>query len=637
MNTKEHKISNYRPDIDGLRAVAVLLVILFHSGFEAFSGGFIGVDVFFVISGYLITYTIYNELLNQTFTFKNFYLRRIRRIFPVLFFMIVITLGISSYVLFADNFETAGRSALHSFISTNNIFLYTNQTNYFTENSEFNPFTHTWSLSIEEQFYFIWPIILLLFVKFLNTKYLKPIIYLFFIGFFIVSEYYAYTDKNFSYFMLPARFFELGIGAILAIHWDNLKQISSKIAHLFSLLGIVMILVPAFLLNGNSIFPGHNALIPCLGTVLLIISGKSEQKGIINQILSTKLFVKIGLISYSLYLWHWPFIIFTKYFSASFTGFNRITILALIFVISYLSWKYIELPFRYKVKFDFKNTMLKLFLPALIIVVGLYAVIDSKDGFPERFPNLTEFNPKENYPNKVRKRCFDTFQIGNCEDCFLGIKKDTLDGVLIGDSFGNHSAAFVDILAKNAGLYLHDSNAGGYPLFTIHDKKGNALFDKQYAIDRFDFAKKHKTIVIAANWDESWSKPDNKTYHETIEKIGELIRLKKDVYIIDCLRFTSESNLHKAKLYKAGRNYFFNETDFSLPKYDRPNDYIVYELKKRFPSIKIIDLNAIMCQSKTCNIEIENQIVYRNFNHQNTSGMEIISKYYLSEFGNPFK
>ena len=295
MNNKENK---YRPDIDGLRAVAVLLVIFFHAGFKTFSGGFIGVDVFFVISGFLITYTIYNELLNGTFTFQKFYLRRIRRILPVLFFMIILVLIASSYILFSDHFEAAARSALHSFISTNNIYLYTNNTNYFADNSEFNPFTHTWSLSIEEQFYFIWPIILLFLVKYSPIKYFKLITYAFFIGFFIISEYFSFTDKNFSYFMLPARFFELGIGAILALHWDNIKQVSIKISHLLSISGITMILLPSLVLTGESVFPGHNALIPCLGTVLLIISGKSTKKGIVNQILSAKLFVKIGLISY---------------------------------------------------------------------------------------------------------------------------------------------------------------------------------------------------------------------------------------------------------------------------------------------------------------------------------------------------
>jgi peptidoglycan/LPS O-acetylase OafA/YrhL len=630
-----NKPNNYRPDIDGLRAIAVVLVILFHAQFGSVSGGFIGVDVFFVISGFLVTYTIYNELLNKTFTFEKFYLRRIRRILPVLFFLLTLVLVASGFILFADHFEVAARSALHSFISTNNFYLFLNNTNYFADNAHFNPFMHTWSLSIEEQFYFIWPIILLFLVKYLSIKYFKPIVSLLFFLFFILSEYFAYTDKNFSYFMLPARFFELGIGAILAIYWDNLRKIPQIANHFLSIIGIMLILIPAFVLNENSIFPAHNALIPCLGTAFLIISGK--QKAIVNQLLSTKIFVKTGLISYSLYLWHWPIIVFYTYFMIPFTGFNRIFGLVIIAIISYLSWKHIELPFRFRFKFDFKNTLLKLVFPALLIIFGLYAIIDKMDGFPERFPTLAEFIPKKNYPNKVRKNCFDTFQIGNCESCYLGIKKQKLDGVLIGDSFGNHSAAFIAVLAKNAGLYLHDTNAGGYPLLTIHDQKGNSLCDTQYAIDRFKFAKKHKIIVVAANWDSDWSKPPNKTYYETIEKIGELIALKKEVYIVDCLRFTSEKNLHKAKLYKSNQNYFFDSKDFSVQKYQRPKSYIVYELKRRYPTLHIIDLNAIMCQEKTCSLSIENEIVYRNFNHQTTSGMETIAKHYLAKFGNPFK
>lgn len=459
-----NKPNNYRPDIDGLRAIAVVLVILFHAGFSSVSGGFIGVDVFFVISGFLITYTIYNELLNETFTFQKFYLRRIRRILPVLFFLLTIVLLASSFILFADHFEVAARSALHSFLSTNNFYLFLNNTNYFADNAKFNPFVHTWSLSIEEQFYFIWPILLLLFVRYLPIKYVKSTISTLILILFILSEYFAYTDKNFSYFMLPSRFFELGIGAILAIYWDHLKKIPQNANHLLSIIGFLFILIPAFILNENSIFPGHNAVIPCLGSAFLIFSGK--QKGIVNQWLSSKLFVKTGLISYSLYLWHWPIIVFYTYFMIPFTGFNKLFPLIFIALISYLSWKFIELPFRFKYKFDFKNTLLKLLLPALLIILGLYALIDKQDGFPERFPTLTEFIPKQNYPNKVRKNCFDTFQIGNCESCLLGIKKQKLDGVLIGDSFGNHSAAFIDVLAKDAGLFTRHKR---WKLSSVHD------------------------------------------------------------------------------------------------------------------------------------------------------------------------
>lgn len=628
---------SYRPDIDGMRAIAVLLVILFHANFSLFSGGYIGVDVFFVLSGYLITLTIDKEMSENRFSFQQFYLRRIRRIIPVLVFVMLVVTIPAYLILFADNLESYGRTLLHTILSTNNFHLWIILKDYFAENSDLIPFLHTWSLSVEEQFYFVWPVLLLGLHKFLTSKNRLLFIVFFVIAMLVWSIYLTKTNMNMAYFLLPARFFELGMGACLAMYWEQLPSISKQFNRALSIIGMVLIVVPAIMLTKSSAFPGWNAFWPCLGTCILIYTGKTtDNQGILNTILQNKLLVWVGLLSYSLYLWHWPIFTFIKYLGLNLDGTIRLGAILLTFLLSYLSWKYVEQPFRIKFKFDFKRTMWYVFVPSLVVITGIYGLLDAKDGFPNRFPNLAEFNPKVNYPNKVRQNCFDQFKIGNCDECYLGVKKEKLDGMLIGDSFGNHTAAFLDILAKDAGLYLHDSTAGGYPVLNKLDENGNPVFAPEYANNRLEYAKQFDTIYIAANWDEQ-GESNSPNYVSIVKTVGELIKLGKKVVIFDCLRASTELNLHKAKLVKSGNMVFFEDTDFRIPMYKRPNDYIVYVMKQKFPELVVIDLNDAMCKDGKCDIQLDNTIVYRNFNHLNTSGAEMIAKKYIKLKGNPLK
>jgi peptidoglycan/LPS O-acetylase OafA/YrhL len=636
-NKRMNPKTNYRPDIDGLRAIAILLVLIFHAGFPFFSGGYIGVDVFFVLSGFLITSLIDTEMKEKRFSFKNFYLRRIRRIIPVLVFIMLIITIPACFFLFANNLEAYSRTLIYTMLCANNFHLHSNAGDYFAENSDLIPFLHTWSLSVEEQFYFFLPaFLLLLHRKFNLQKRLLIIVLLCILGL-IFSIYQTYYNPKMAYFLLPARLFELTIGSCLAMYWNQLPDLNRVKNNILSIIGLALIIIPAFSLNKSSLFPGLNAFWPCLGTAILILTGKTEQtKGIINRLIQNKLMVGIGLISYSLYLWHWPIFVLIKYIGINFDGIIRIVTIIVVFILSYLSWRFVEQPFRTTIKFDFKKTILVLFLPSLIAISVIYGVLDAKDGFPERFPKLAEFNQKKNYPNKIRKQCFDKFKIGNCEDCYLGVKKDTLDGLLIGDSFANHTAAFLDVLAKDAGLYIHDSAAGGYPLLNSLNEDGTSKYATEYGIDRLNYAKKFKTIFISANW-EGQSSPNSKNYQSIINTVEELIKSGKKIVVFDALRSTSDMNLHKAKLVKAGIKVYFNQKDFSIPFTPRPYNYIVYEMKRKFPSIIVIDLNDVMCKDGKCDLKINNTIVYRNSNHLNTSGAKLIGEKYLKLKGNPLK
>ena len=632
------KLLSYRPDIDGLRAISVIFVILFHADLLWIQGGFIGVDIFFVISGYLITRSIDKEMLGNVFSFKAFYLRRIRRIIPVLVFvMLVITIPACLF-LFANDLETFGRTALHTILSTNNFYLWIKGSNYFVGNTELIPLLHTWSLSVEEQFYFIWPPILLLLHRYLNLKNRLYFIILFIVIGLGLSVFLASFYPKVAYFLLPARLFELSLGAGLALFWDKIPELSRNKNNGISVVGLLLILLPVFLLNGLSTFPGFNAFYPCLGAVLLILSGKNTHtKGIVNRLLTIKPLVFIGLLSYSMYLWHWPIFSFIKYVGLELTSDKLIVALISTVLLSYFSWKFIEKPFRYRFKYNFSKTLLVILLPCLLIIGALYGVLDGKDGFPGRHPTLIEFDKKNNYPSKLRRNCYDVFKVGNCDQCGLGVKKDTLDGVLIGDSFANHSAAFIDVLAKDSSLYFHDSAAGGYPLlYDVDDQTGAPTRDTAYGEKRLAYAKKFKTIIVATNWERFLDK-QSKNYKLVMATIKELLDLDKNVIIIDPLRTVSQMNLHKMKLLKTNNGSSINKQDLLIPFYKRADDYIVYEIHRKYPQVTIINLNDIMCYDTSCNYEIDNSIVYRNGNHLNTSGATLLARKYILEKGNPLK
>ena len=627
---------SYRADIDGLRAISVIFVILFHGDLEWISGGFVGVDVFFVISGYLITKSIDKEMLAKVFSFKSFYLRRIRRIIPVLVFVILIV-AIPAYLfLFANDLESYGRTSIHTILSTNNFNLLANNRDYFAENTELMPLMHTWSLSVEEQFYFIWPPILLLLHKYLNLKSRLYFILLFIVFGLAMSVFMTLYFPKAAYLLLPARLFEISLGAGLAMFWNKIPEVSKTKNSWLSILGLLLIVLPALMLDKTSLFPGFNALYPCLGAVFIILSGKhAHSQGFVNRMFTFKPLVFIGLLSYSMYLWHWPIFSFIKYLGFELTSNKVIISIAATLLLSYISWRFIEKPFRYRFKYDFSKTILVILLPCLLLVGALYGILDSKDGYPNRHPMLTEFDKKNNYPNKLRRNCYDVFKVGNYGKCGLGVKKDNLDGMLIGDSFANHTAAFIDVLAKDAGLYFHDSAAGGYPLlYNVDDKTGEPTQDTAYGNDRLAYAKKFNTIIIAANW-EKFTDSESENYKLTFNTIKELVGLNKNIIIIDALRVVDKANFHKMKLFKTNTVQSIVKEDLLIPFNKRPDNYMVYQIAKQFPEVTVINLNDVMCEGSTCNYDINGSIVYRNNDHLNTSGAILIAEKYLKEKGNP--
>lgn len=335
--------NRYRPDIDGLRAIAVLGVVFYHLGLKQFSGGFIGVDIFFVISGFLITRLILNALEEGAFSFSQFYARRARRLFPALFFTLALSALLATILFVPQDLERFGGALLHSILSVSNFYFWS-EASYFGAHASVKPLLHTWSLSVEEQFYLVWPLLFCLLIKHCKVVFTALVIAaLGALGFYFAVQAIQ-QDPEAVFYLAPYRVFEFSIGALMV--WLVAYQPKQKVLlEPLLLLGLAMVIYPMITHPSKSSFSVHEALWPCLGAALIIYSGKAP---ILGRVLSNRLLVGIGLISYSLYLIHWPFIVFYKYWRGG-IRLDSWAIL-LIFVLSTVSavamYFFIEKPFR---------------------------------------------------------------------------------------------------------------------------------------------------------------------------------------------------------------------------------------------------------------------------------------------------
>ncbi len=382
LNNEAHRL-----DIDGLRAVAVLLVILFHTGVGAFSGGFIGVDIFFVISGYLITGIIVRELSRGSFSLGKFYERRARRILPALL-VVLLLCSIACYLLFLpQDLVRFAHSLFAALFSYSNIYFWT-QAGYFKV-AYTKALLHTWSLGVEEQFYIFLPLTLLLCKK--RPTFIPWIILCLAIASFGISEWLVLKHEAETAFYMPfSRAWELLIGALLAL--DLIRLPKSQVAReSFAVLGAGLIGFAAIFYRPQTPFPGASALLPCLGTALLLASGAGGVKTVCSRLLSLPPLVFVGLISYSVYLWHWPLITFAK--MGGIQGvtdkglLQKTAVLVASLLFGWLSWRYVELPFRASGSARIPRKQLVLgFAGAAVVLLAIGAVFSLSGGLPLRFP-----------------------------------------------------------------------------------------------------------------------------------------------------------------------------------------------------------------------------------------------------------
>lgn len=368
----------YRSEIDGLRSFAVLPVILFHAGISAFSGGFVGVDVFFVISGYLITSIIINDLAESKFSIINFYERRARRILPALFFVIMLCMPIAWLLMFPAQLKDFAQSIVAVILFSSNI-LFWMEDDYFGAAAEEKPLLHTWSLGVEEQYYFLFPLVLAFVWKHSPNRAFSIVLCLA-IGSFALAEFGARYAPVANFYLLPSRAWELLVGSLCAI--QSFKRPRGQ-SNSLSLVGLGMILASVFSYDEKIPFPSYHALVPTIGTALVILHGTSGTWT--ARFLSFPLFTKIGLISFSAYLWHQPIFAFARIYyddrpsTAIFLGLAFISLL-----LAYFSWKYVERPFRSPQRFS-RRAIFFATAGASIVLAAIGFAVARSDGLKDYY------------------------------------------------------------------------------------------------------------------------------------------------------------------------------------------------------------------------------------------------------------
>lgn len=379
----------YRGEIDGLRAIAVTSVVLFHYGVPGLTGGFVGVDVFFVISGFLITSIVRSESLAGEFTFVSFYERRIRRLLPALFVVLAVVLGFGLLAMLPSDLDAMGRGGFFASLFSSNIFFFF-EIDYFNQAAAESPLIHTWSLAVEEQFYIVLPVLVVLMRKARPAILLWAFVFLAAASF-AWSAWSITRDPQATFYLLPSRAWELLAGSLLALAPQPRHK--PWVSGAIGLTGLSMILASVFLYSHTTPFPGPTALLPVLGSVAVLYASNSGG-GLSAKLLSAKPFAFIGKVSYSWYLWHWPLIAFYIYL-----GFDqqaaepKIVLFVLSFVLAVLSWRFVEHPFRKPSPGRRPLWPVAMGAVGSIAAAGAFAVLAVLDGLPQRVsPTVLAFD-----------------------------------------------------------------------------------------------------------------------------------------------------------------------------------------------------------------------------------------------------
>lgn len=451
-----------------MRAVAVVPVLLFHAGVWGFSGGFLGVDVFFVISGFLITSILVREAQEDRFSIVGFYYRRVRRIFPALFVMLAVVTAAAAFILAPHAFRSYASTLIATALFCSNILFWL-QSGYFDTSSLDKPLLHTWSLAVEEQFYLIWPLLLSAFFRFRCQRYLLPFLCIGTAASFILAALWNHPT---AVFFLPfTRAWELGLGAIIAIRPVRLPGWASMPA-IAAVIGAIVLCsdqTPLFIASG----------VACIGTAILICT----EGGSANRWLSFAPCVGIGLISYSLYLWHWPLLAFASYtWNDAPPVALRLGLLLLSGVIAYLSWKYVEVPLRKGLS---RKTAFGLSAIAMAAVVAAGFVIHLENGFPLRYgPTVAHLEAQ-------------LTTIKPCNGCGFGQPSV----VLWGDSFAMAARPAVDDYARRRGLGEIDFMRPGCPsLFGAWKAGDTGCEEFQARVEAKLKAIDPKLIILVSRW-----------------------------------------------------------------------------------------------------------------------------------------
>ena len=618
----------FRQDINGLRAIAVLAVVLFHFNPKWLPGGFIGVDVFFVISGFLMTSIIFSGLNNNTFNLFKFYNARINRIFPVLATLFTVLLIFGWFYLIPNNYKELGTQIQQSSLFISNHF-FAKGGGYFDTSENSKWLLHTWSLSIEWQFYIFFPIIILTFKKYLNFSQIKPAIVFLFLTSFIYSIYATSVESKTAYFSLTVRAWELLLGSLAFLYPWPLKQKLYKFC--IQCLGIFLIFSSYFLITKEIPWPGYIALLPVLGAYLIIISNYQN-----NLIINNPLFSHIGKWSYSIYVWHWPLVVFGFYIAykdwwlygiplSIVFGFLSYQLIEKINCKRYIEWKDI-----YKVK------------PALVLLITLFisTLIQLSNGLDSRGsePLKTILNEKNNSnPNS----CMDLSQNADFTPCILG-DKSNLKVIIAGDSHADSTVSAITSimdLKKEGVLVLNKSGCAfvfnNSEYCHIVNQKRIAILNKYrnipiIVINRYgsklegenDPNRNSKTIEPSTQELDRRYNIFESDFESSICKLSQ----HAPVYVLFAIPEQGQNipNIMAKQLYESG---YIKDNSISLDQYLKRSNRVNSTLARiaHKCNAKILDPTQILCTTGKCISEYRGRPIYRDGDHLSEYGNKLLT------------
>lgn len=452
----------YRSDIDGLRAIAVIIVLLFHAGL-GFTGGFVGVDIFFVISGFLITSLIQKGYQGGTFNIIDFWVRRIRRIVPASILVVVLTLFAGYFLLLPDDYVELAKSSVFQQLMCSNLFFWKN-TGYFHGPAELKPLLHTWSLSVEEQFYLGYPLALMGLLR-VSRRVTFLFLVVTMMTSFALSVYGVTYHPSATFYFLPTRAWEMLLGGVVSFLPTSGRRRDGQL-EILSWLSLCGIFIATFSFSSSTPFPGTAALIPC-GAAAALIYANASQLTRVGLLLSSRPLVYVGLISYSLYLWHWPVLVFLRYVSIDNPSVpQRIMALAASFVFAHLSYRFVEIPFRKSLLQNTGGVVLKSALLSSFVVIAFSAIVVSLDGVRSRF-SVTTLKLLDVAPlpdqlatydiDKVTRGELPSLGIAGRQNEVGGVQKvgelpESLDFVVWGDSHALPLSRLMDKTARDLKL-----------------------------------------------------------------------------------------------------------------------------------------------------------------------------------------
>lgn len=603
---------DYRPDIDGLRALAVLAVVIYHFDPNLIIGGFLGVDIFFVISGYLITKIISYEILNNTFSYKNFYLRRIKRILPSFYTVLILTLIFAFFLFEASDLRGVLKAAISSVFFVSNIN-FAIGLDYFSPNALEQPLLHFWSLSVEEQYYFLIPFFITLLLG--NRTKTTAISIIFFVGFVISvlsATYFSSVSRyeSMSYYMLPTRMYSMLLGSLLVV--SRFDRVRVGFSNTICTIAIGVLVYSLFHIDKSSNFPGVIGLAPILSTAILIVFG--SKSSIVNMIFSNKLSVFIGKISFTLYLVHWPVMSFARYiWMKSEFNVKEISFLSLIILgITLVIYSLVEKKVRVS-KVNLKKSLLFYFLlPSFSVIILSFAGYKGWIGINKN-PKMTTYD-----------YAVDICHNQDLKNCFIG--ENTGKIAFLGDS---HAAQYAYLLIDNTkkhggSFYLRSSSSCPIiPSFSA-DAIGNINIRTRCEKLKNEFSQLYRsfdTIFISQKWD-SYLKSDR-----DLENLDSFLRSSSDKNLV----LVTQVPEYEFDVLRAVR---FSQNNNKTDDYKLVNQQLA-QFARKYKHVFLLD-TAIELESIKHGVN-QGEPLYRDSNHINVLGAMYLSSKFNRALNESYK